>query len=111
MRLFPKRFPDDEDGHVLKMLYKEGLDFKEEQNVDFFVAVPDQESGQSVLEVLKNEGYNCELEQDEESGEWTCFCFIRMLLNYDEIVAIQKRLDELSKPYGGLSDGWGVMVD
>ena len=41
MNLFSRRFPNDEDGQVLKMLYKEGVDFKELQNVDFFVAVPD----------------------------------------------------------------------
>jgi hypothetical protein len=105
------KFPNDEDGQVLKMLYKEGVDFKEPQNVDFFVAVPDKSSGEAVLKALRDEEFSCELEQDDETGEWTCFCFIQMLLNYDDIIDIQKLLDELSKPYGGYSDGWGVMVE
>ncbi|WML56058.1 ribonuclease E inhibitor RraB [Neobacillus sp. PS2-9] len=34
-----------------------------------------------------------------------------MVLNYNQIVKIQKELDNLCKPYGGYSDGWGVFVD
>lgn len=111
MKLFPKKFPNDEDGQVLKMLYKEGVDFKERQNVDFSVAVPDKKSGEAVLKTLRTDGFECELEQDDETEEWTCYCFIKMLLNYEDIIDIQKRLDELSKPYEGYTDGWGVMVD
>jgi hypothetical protein len=111
MNILPKKFPNDEDGQVLKMLYKEGIDFKKPQNVDFFVAIPDKRSGEAVLKVLRNAGFNCELEQDNETEEWTCYCFVKILLNYQDIIDIQKQLDELSKPYDGYSDGWGVMVD
>jgi hypothetical protein len=34
-----------------------------------------------------------------------------MFLNHEDIIDIQKRIDELSKPYDGYTDGWGVMVD
>lgn len=111
MKLFPKKFPNDEDGQVLKMLYKQGVDFKELQNVDFFVAVPDKQNGEACLKTLRSDGFNCELEQDDETEEWTCYCSVQMLLTYEDIIAIQKRLDELSKPYDGYTDGWGVMVD
>lgn len=111
MKSLPKKFPNDEDGQVLKMLYKQGVDFKEQQNVDFSVAVPDKKSGEAVLTILRTDGFDCELEQDDETDEWTCYCFIKMLLNYEDIIDIQKRLDELSKPHGGYADGWGVMVD
>lgn len=111
MNLFSRKFPNDEDGQVLKMLYKQGVDFKELQNVDFFVAVPNKNSGESLLITLKNNDFNCELVQDDETKEWTCYCFVRMLLNHQDIIDVQKQLDELSKPYGGYSDGWGVMVD
>ncbi|PFO03296.1 cytoplasmic protein [Bacillus sp. AFS076308] len=111
MILFPKKFPNDEDGQVLKMLYKDGVDFKKPQNVDFFVAVPDKKSGEAVLKLLSDDGFNYELEQDEETEDWTCYCFVKMLLIHEDIVDIQKRLNELSKPYNVYSDGWGVMVD
>ncbi|WP_375781413.1 ribonuclease E inhibitor RraB [Peribacillus simplex] len=37
MKLFSKKFPNDEDGQVLKMLNKQGVDFTEPQDVDFLL--------------------------------------------------------------------------
>lgn len=104
-------FLNDEDGQVLKMLSKQGVDFTEPHNIDFVIAVPAKKNGKAILETLRSEGFNCELEQDEETEEWTCYCFITMLLKYEEIVDIQKRLDELSKPHDGYTEGWGLMVN
>lgn len=104
-------FPTDADGQVLKILYKQGVDFKEPQHLDFMVAVPDKKNGQAVLEALKNDGFSCELEYDEEIEEWTCYCFITMFLKYEEIIEIQKQLDKLSKPHDGYTDGWGLKVN
>ncbi|MGD6968588.1 ribonuclease E inhibitor RraB [Rossellomorea vietnamensis] len=111
MRLFPKKFPNDEDGQVLKMLYKQGVDFNKPQSVDFFIGIPDSESGNALLTALRNDGFSCELEQDEETKEWTLYCYVEMLLIHEDIVNVQRRLDELSDPFGGYTDGWGVMVD
>ena len=103
--------PNDADGAALQSLYKDGLNFKKPQSVEFFVAVPDQATGEKLSLVLKGEGFNCFLEQDDETEEWACSCSKRMLLNYNELTKIQKQLDNLSKPHGGYSDGWGVFVD
>jgi hypothetical protein len=105
------KFPNDADGDALRSLYKEGLDFKKQQSVEFFVAVPDQTTGEKLTQVLKEEGFNCFLDQDDETDEWACCCSKRMLLNYNEIIKIQNNLNNLSKPHGGYSDGWGVFVD
>ncbi|MGD7006991.1 ribonuclease E inhibitor RraB [Metabacillus sp. 84] len=105
------KFPKDEDGKILKMLYKEGVDFSKPQNVDFFIAVPDQVSGQAVAGALKEEGINSELEMDRELEEWTVACFIQLMLTYENITGIQERLQELCEPYGGEVDGWGVMME
>ncbi len=105
------KFPNDADGDALRSLYKNGLDFKKQQSVEFFVAVPDQATGEKLSQVLKGEGFNCFLEQDDETEEWACSCSKRMLLNYNDLIKMQNKLDNLSKPHGGYSDGWGVFVD
>ena len=105
------KFPKDADGEALQSLYKDGLDFNKQQSVEFFVAVPDQATGEKLSQVLKKEGFNCFLEQDDETEEWACCYSKRMLLNYNELINIQKKLTILSKPHGGYSDGWGVFVD
>lgn len=103
-------FPNDADGQVLKMLAKQGVDFKQPQSVEFVVVVPDKQRGEAVLDTLTSEGFTCELEYDEEMEEWTCYCFKTMLLTHEEIIDTQKRLDDLSKPYDGYTEGWGLMV-
>ncbi|MCM3115496.1 ribonuclease E inhibitor RraB [Neobacillus sp. MER 74] len=105
------KFPNDADGEALQSLYKDGVNFKKTQSVEFFVAVPDQMTGEKLSQVLKGEGFNCFLEQDDETDEWACSCSKRMLLNHSELIKIQKKLNDLSKPHGGYSDGWGVFVD
>ncbi|PAE37593.1 cytoplasmic protein, partial [Bacillus sp. 7884-1] len=40
------KFPNDPDYDALHSLYKDGLDFKRQQSVDFFVAVPDKATGE-----------------------------------------------------------------
>lgn len=105
------KFPNDANGEALRSLYKDGIDFKKQQSVDFFVAVPDKKTGEKLMIVLKEEGFNCFLDQDDETDEWACCCSKRLLLNYNTVVEIQNTLDKISKPHGGFSDGWGVFVD
>lgn len=110
MMLLPKKFPKDADGRVLKMLYKEGLDFNKPQQVEFIVAVPDEKNGELILKEVMKKGFTGTLEQDEEEEEWTCYCLVDMLLTHEGVVDIQKQLDEISEPYEGYSDGWGVLI-
>ena len=105
------KFPNDADGDALRSLYKDGVNFNKPQSVEFFVAVPDKTIGEKLSQVLKGEGFNCFLDQDDETEEWACCCSKRMLLNYNELIKIQNNLNNLSKPHGGYSDGWGVFVD
>ncbi|MBD7938540.1 ribonuclease E inhibitor RraB [Cytobacillus sp. Sa5YUA1] len=105
------KFPNNDDGQALKMLYKEGIDFNEPHYLELFVAVPDEKNGKATLDILNKQGFNCELEQDEETREWTCYCTKKMIISYDDIINVQQQLEDLCKPYGGYPDGWGVMVD
>ncbi|QNG60278.1 ribonuclease E inhibitor RraB [Metabacillus idriensis] len=104
-------FPKDEDGKVLNMLYKEGLNFKKPHMIDFYVAVPDQKNGEAILKALSDKGYKFMMEYDDDVEEWTCFGSVKMHLKHNEIVGMQKKLDEICKPLGGYADGWGVMTE
>lgn len=104
-------FPKDEDGKVLNMLYKEGLNFKKPHMIDFYIAIPDQKNGDAILKALSDKGYKFMMEYDDDEEEWTCFGSVKMHLKHNEIVAMQKKLDEISKPLGGHADGWGVMTE
>jgi len=100
MNSFPNKSSNAEDGEVLQV-----------PQIDFLVAVPDEKSGESVLKALSDNGYNCELEQDEKTEEWTCYCYVKMQIDPVEIDKIEKELNQLSKPYDGYLDGWALMVE
>jgi hypothetical protein len=77
-------------------------------DIDFAVAVPDEESGDAVAELANARGYCSKLSRDAETEEWTCYCTRAMVPTYDAIIAAQEDLDDLAKPLGGHTDGWGT---
>ncbi|EJQ42287.1 hypothetical protein BWGOE4_16850 [Bacillus mycoides] len=104
------RFPRDEDGQVLRMLYKQGVDFSEKHIVDFFIAIPDKDNAEKIMGRLKILGLKCELDFNEECNDWTCTCSKEMFLIYEDIVEMQKELNKLGEEFGGYTDGWGAFV-
>ncbi|EMK2593962.1 ribonuclease E inhibitor RraB [Bacillus cereus] len=104
------KFPKDEDGQVLNMLYKQGIDFNEKHIVDFFIAIPDQGNGEKIIGRLQELGLNCELDYNEEFEDWTCTCSKEMFLIYEDIVEMQKELNKLGEEFGGYIDSWGAFV-
>ncbi|MFT4515830.1 MAG: hypothetical protein ACI89X_003936 [Planctomycetota bacterium] len=127
-------FPDDDDGDVLKSLAEAGVDLSKSLEIEFHVAVPDEESGKKVAAAVQAGGYKCELVFDEgepedgeaeEGGEshedqdvgsdefgpmWTVHVPIDLVPEHQRIVEIQAELEGFSKPHGGGSDGWGVVI-
>jgi hypothetical protein len=79
--------------------------------IDFFVAVPNRAAGGAIAKAAALHGYHTKVVHDEEVDEWTCYCIKTMLPVYDEIVSSQRELDELTRPLGGYSDGWGTAGD
>jgi len=119
-------FPDDADGSVLAELAAQGVDMSQPLLIEFPVDVSDEASANKILQAMTAAGYDSCVEYDEgepdEDGEidpddeefgpsWTVFATVRMIPGYDEIVRIQSELDRLARPFGGKSDGWGVMLD
>jgi hypothetical protein len=118
-------YPDDEDGAVLADLAAQGVDMSAPLMIEFPVAAPDEAAATAIDEALTKAGYDAEIVYDEgepnEDGEidpddeefgpsWTVYVNIRMIPEYDEIMRIQAELDRLAGPFGGNSDGWGVML-
>jgi len=52
-----------------------------------------------------------EVVHDAEDDAWDCYRTKTMLATYDGVVEAQRDLDELSRPFGGRSDGWGTQGD
>lgn len=119
-------YPDDADGAVLADLAAEGVDMTQPLEIEFPVTAPDEKAASAITEAIIQAGYEAHIEHDEgepnEAGEidpddeefgpvWDVYATIRMIPQYEEILRIQADLDRLAIPFGGKSDGWGVMLD
>ena len=118
-------YPNDADGAVLADLAAQGLDMSQPLVIEFPVAVPDEAAANKTLKAMTKAGYDSHIEHDEgepdDDGEidpddeefgpsWTVFANVRMIPEYNEIMRIQADLDRLARPFGGNSDGWGVLL-
>ena len=101
------QFPDDETGDALNQFQQNGFDMSKPMEIDFFVAVSSEKTGNQVATEAKKLGFNVSVEKDDESGDWTCYCAKTLVPEYSEVVRIEKELDSLAKPYGGYADGFG----
>ncbi|TVU57827.1 ribonuclease E inhibitor RraB [Vibrio atlanticus] len=99
--------PKDEDGVSLSNLRDQGSDLSKPMEIDFFVAVPNTAIGEILKPIIEKLGFQCSLEQDEETKDWTLYCFIFVVPDYATILDIQVRLNEISNPHNANCDGWG----
>lgn len=119
------RYPDDADGAVLADLAARGVDMSKSLLIDFPVAAPDETSAADIAKAMLQAGYDARVEYDEGEPDydpsvddpkefgpsWTVYADITIIPAYSEIIRIQNTLDLLARPFGGKSDGWGVMLE
>ena len=102
-------FPNDADGEVLRRLAADGSDLSKPMFINFQVAVPDEIPAKALAALAEKLGYRVQVYDSPECTlPWTCECSTRMLATYESVLAIQQELAEISKPFGGLPDGWGT---
>ena len=119
-------YPDDADGSVLADLAALGIDMTQPMDIEFPVAAPDEVAAGAIASALIAAGYDAHVEYDDgepdEEGEeddeddefvpgWDVYVSAHIVPDYDEIIRIQADLSRLANPLGGMSDGWGVMLD
>jgi Regulator of ribonuclease activity B len=103
------RFPLDADGDALRRIAVQGSDLSRPMLIDFQIALPDEASAEALAAVARKLGYQASVYDSPECAlPWTCECSTRMLATYEGVIAIQKELAELIKPFGGIPDGWGT---
>ncbi|HEY1556897.1 MAG TPA: ribonuclease E inhibitor RraB [Kofleriaceae bacterium] len=99
-------YPNDADGDALRRIESDGIDTSRPIRVDFMVAAPDRSVAEDFATLALKRGYKTDI--DAEGDEWTVYCSKVMLVTYDSVVQAQRELDELARPYGAHSDGWGT---
>lgn len=118
-------YPDDADGAVLEHMKSLGVDMNKPLLIEFAVDAPDENAAATIEAALKGAGFLTEIAfdegepdeegnidpEDEEFGpSWTVFALVKMTPQYEEIVKKQNQIKVLVEPLGGVSDGWGSMI-
>ena len=99
--------PNDETGQALKNIAQDGSSLSKPMEIDFFVAVPSKSAGNKIALKVQELGYKISVEQDGETGDWTCYCAKTLIPKYKEVVRIEDELDSIAKEYNGYADGFG----
>ena len=87
-----RSLPNDETGEALRQLEANGSDLSKPLNIDFFIAVPSKLIGEEIAILVRNLGFNPSVEQDNETDDWTCYCTIKIVPDYNEIISIPQKL-------------------
>jgi hypothetical protein len=99
--------PNDSDGDALRQLIANGSDLSKEMQIDFAVLIPDRDTGLAFAVAVEPLGFRTDVDQGGETGRWTCYCSRTMVPTYDAMIAVQKMLEEVGRPYNAIPDGWG----
>ena len=116
------KYPSDPDGEALARVASLGFDMTKPLKIEFAMSAPGEEAADAIRDCLVRRGFDAWSEFDEgephdetnpdevrEFGpSWTVYVGVVMVPDYDDVVRIQSELDQISKPRGGYSDGWGV---
>jgi len=100
-------YPDDDDGAVLRRVAAKS-DMTQPMDVDFSVVVSNAEAANEIARLAEARGYLCASSQHEDDDAWDCTCTKAMILTYESVIEAQRELDELSRPIGGYTNGWGT---
>lgn len=100
-------FPDDATGNALKELVRNGADISKPMEIDFFVACPSEQMCIKIAREAEKHGFRVSVEEDSDTGDWTCYCAKILVPSYVSVTKIEALLTEIATPFGGYSDGFG----
>ena len=92
---------------ALRRIENDGSDLSKPLEIDFFIAAPSQEAGQAIAEAASKLGFLTQLELDEESQDYTCYCTTKIIPSTDRVVEIEESLHAIGQQFGGHGDGFG----
>ena|SRR5688572_12403927 len=106
---FDARFPNDENGDVLRRMASDGIDLSSPRIVDFEHCFPDEASARRFREAVRGSVLEARLlEPDlEEGAGWEVQCRQRMIPTHAAITETEQRLAAVAEACGGYADGWG----
>jgi hypothetical protein len=99
--------PDDDTGQAIRRWALEGSDLSKPMKVDFFVDVPDEACALRLSKDPDINQFDVSIEQDDQTGRWTCYCAKTMVASYAAVTEVEALLAKVAQRYGSKYDGFG----
>jgi hypothetical protein len=101
------QWPNDADGDVMRQLQDDRFDFNREVEIDFNIDFDRLPPDSSVVDLLKDK-----LPSAQVSIEDDCILVqMRARLTYSFVTGMQADLTQISAPFGGRCESWGLFSD
>jgi hypothetical protein len=105
-----RRFPDDENGDVLRRMAARGVDLVSPRVIDFDHRFPNESAAKRFLEAVERTVHEAMLIAPEDEGsDWEVKCRQRMVPSHAAITETEERLGAVARRFEGDADGWGTM--
>lgn len=108
MKRKPK-FPDDENGEVLKRMYDDGDDLSQPRIIDFCFAFPERQQALAFAEVVDDPDLEVCISYYKEREMWQTIVKCYMVPTHKDITAVETTLASCAQTLSGEAEGWGCM--
>jgi hypothetical protein len=106
------KYPNDENGDVLRRMEAEGDDLSKPRDIDFTVVFPSEYSAKRFAEYFRERGHtvSVDLAHTVEDCPWNVIVVKNMTPCHDAISSFESDLEEMAITLGGRNDGWGCFA-
>lgn len=102
---------DDWDFRMIERLRAQGSDPFQPHDVDFFFALPTEESAQTIRARLEAEGFSVEVRQGSGvEHPYSVYASKSLRLTLTEMRELSQRFTRLAQEQGGRYDGWTAPI-
>ena len=92
---------------ALARMRNDGADLSKVHDVDFHVAIETESGAESVATEARRHDFATKVVAEDEGG-FTVWCTKSFVPTEPAISEFEELLDEIARPHGGFSDGWGA---
>jgi hypothetical protein len=103
------KFPEDENGDVLRLMEDNGDNLDAPRNIDFEHIFGTTEAALAFAACALNQIDTVSINWYEEEHCWNVRVTRHMVPTHEAIGALEESLHEMAQLYGGKADGWGCM--
>ena len=101
------KFPEDENGDVLRLMESSGDNLDEPRAVDFEHIFAASESALAFAACALNQTDTVSINWYDEEHSWNVRVSRHMVPTHEAISDLEASLHKMAQLYGGNSDGWG----